>query len=829
MALLRLSRLSPAISVAFLVGLGSLVGCDELAGIDAPVLVTDGGLTEAGTEDAQSPPLDAAAQDSTVGDAANETGSPLPSDASADSPTSGGDDGGASDSGGGGDSGAVCVISGTGYTTGAANPGNGCQSCQPSISASAWTDVTEGTTCGAGNICHSGACVAGCEIGSAYYAPSAASPTNGCESCQPGVTTSAWSNLADGTVCGGGGICHTGACASGCEIGGVFSSANGPNPNNPCQTCQPAASTSGWTNATDGSPCGNGQVCASGQCGTQCDIGGTVYTSGAFDPSNACESCQPGTSTTAWTVSSLGTGCGTGEVCNGATCAAGCFIGGTAYSANQADPGNACQACQPGSSSTTWTTVSLGQSCGAGEVCNGASCISGCFIGGDVFGANEVNPGNACQLCQPGESSASWETVAQGQGCGTGEVCNGATCITGCFINGSIYTANQANPSDACQSCQPGTSTTSWSTTSADGTSCGPSGSGQSCCSGACVTETTDNANCGGCGLACPTGCSAGECVVTLATAQSYATSVAVDSTSVYWIDFGVPNGASTTGTLMKAPVNGGTTVTLAKAQDTPVGLAVDATNVYWTTESNSGTSVTIYSDNIWKLPSTGVGTPTSLASQLAVPSGLAIDSTYVYWTTSAANGETSSGVVNESNGGTLTRVPISGGTPLVLASAEDSGDTLFYPSGVAANTTGVYWTNFFTDKNNTATSGAVLGPSGALASSQAEPGPVTADAANIYWIDYGTNAVMKAPIAGGSAFALASNQGSPVGIAVSGGYVYWTNQAAGTVTKVPAGGGTPVTLASNQGSPTGIAVDATSVYWSDHSSAGTIMKVTPK
>src|SRR5271163_3449010 len=40
------------------------------------------------------------------------------------------------------------------------------------------------------------------------------------------------------------------------------------------------------------------------------------------------------------------------------------------------------------------------------------------------------------------------------------------------------------------------------------------------CCAGTCVNELTNDENCGGCGLVCTSGCSAGQCFVTLASVQ---------------------------------------------------------------------------------------------------------------------------------------------------------------------------------------------------------------------------------------------------------------------------------------------------------------------
>jgi hypothetical protein len=70
---------------------------------------------------------------------------------------SGAHDSGAPDSGAP-DSGPACVIGGTTYTGGAANPTNACQSCELGTSATSWSNVANGTTCGTNQVCNDGAC-----------------------------------------------------------------------------------------------------------------------------------------------------------------------------------------------------------------------------------------------------------------------------------------------------------------------------------------------------------------------------------------------------------------------------------------------------------------------------------------------------------------------------------------------------------------------------------------------------------------------------------------------------------------------------------------------
>jgi hypothetical protein len=115
-------------------------------------------------------------------------------------------------------------------------------------------------------------------------------------------------------------------------------------------------------------------------------------------------------------------------------------------------------------------------------------------------------------------------------------------------------------------------------------------------------------------------------------------TAIAVDETSVYWLDAGNPS-QGPSGTVDKVPLEGGPPVTLATGQTIGWGtpgnvnwnryLAVDATGVYWGTE---GTQANSYSDGaVMKVPLTG-GSPVTIASGGISVGALAIDGESVYW-----------------------------------------------------------------------------------------------------------------------------------------------------------------------------------------------------
>jgi hypothetical protein len=86
-----------------------------------------------------------------------------------------------------------CIVGGNGLSAGELLPGNPCQSCQPSVSTTSATPVADGTSCNAGgNVCVGGACMPGCYVDQALIAPHQFESNTQDACCNPALSIGAW-------------------------------------------------------------------------------------------------------------------------------------------------------------------------------------------------------------------------------------------------------------------------------------------------------------------------------------------------------------------------------------------------------------------------------------------------------------------------------------------------------------------------------------------------------------------------------------------------------------------------------------------------------------
>lgn len=645
-----------------------------------------------------------------------------------------------------------CTIGGSSYQNGTANPQNACQVCDFTKSPTEWSVTNEGQSCGAHAVCHSGACASGCFIDNAFVAEAALDPNESCHQCTPTKDTAAWSSRADGEGCGNGQICIAGKCGTACLINGKSIPTGTVDPSNACNACKPGTSTSAWSPLVDGTKCGANDYCSANVCTYGCFIGGVVYPGWATNPANACQLCDTSASSTSWTNHDTIVGCTSAEVCHAGSCQSGCMIANVYQAPQTLNPNNACQRCAPSTNTSQWSNVDSVSGCGSGQVCHTGSCQTGCVIGNVYYAGGALNPANACQTCQPATNTSTWTNTDSVTGCGSGQVCRAGSCQAGCIIDAVYYPDNAPNtPSLGCGSCKASTSTTAW-TSVADGTSCGSSG------------------------LTCMTG----WCQNLLASNQDFPYSVTVDGSSVYWTDSNDP------GAVMKVPIGGGAPTTLATtsgAHTEPEDLVVDSTYVYWIDAFGGGAVERV---------AIGGGSKTLLATGLQYPESLSLQGGFLYWT--------------DVNAGTVQKMAAAGGSVTTLASG------LSTPWGIGTDSTSVYFTH-------AGGIGKVPLGGGSVTSLVAGPSmyQIAVNSTDVFWTTPNSKSMSKVPINGGSTTILSSSLNHPLAMALDASYVYWTCNYCGTVSKMPLGGGPITTLAGGMTNPVGIAVDANYVYYTDY------------
>ena len=353
--------------------------------------------------------------------------------------------------------------------------GNNSQTCGATSKANGTACTTDNLTCTTDQ-CSGGACAhpiaSGCLIQGACVAEGTKNPQNVCQACQAAKDTGAYSNLATGTACTSDGLsCTTDACdaagackstlqANSCIIDGTTCVASGAlNPNNSCESCQPAVATNKYTKLASGTACTSDSltcttdVCdANGLCqhvpqATKCLIGGVCYNQGDLDPSKECQLCNASSNQTGWWPKAVDTACTadanecTQDKCDGS---------GSCVHPSKAD-GTACdsdalpcttQKCD-GSGTCVTNTAACSVTCGDGLVSGPEECDQG---GGNV--ANGDGCSSTCTI-EDGYACAGTPSVCVPK-CGDGKVKGSEACDDGCGGNGCSAADNGDGCTQAC-------------------------------------------------------------------------------------------------------------------------------------------------------------------------------------------------------------------------------------------------------------------------------------------------------------------------------------------------------------------------------------------
>ncbi len=314
------------------------------------------------------------------------------------------------------------------------------------------------------------------------------------------------------------------------------------------------------------------------------------------------------------------------------------------------------------------------------------------------------------------------------------------------------------------------------------------------------VNLSTDDANCGGCGVVCNTQCNQGVCPLfapdagTPQTVGDFAC-LTVDSTSVYW---GTGLAANTGGGVWKVSINGGTPTQMIGLQDRPHAMASDGTNLYY---ANFG--AVAGTGSIQRIPINGtVATP--IALNQSSPLDVAVDGSNVYWT--------------NSGDGSVWRSDKNTPNPQNVVPAAGQNHARF----MAIDATNIYYTD---QVANTVYRVAKTGGTPAAMTTVPTPSHIAVDTANAY-VGSGQQGVAIISIAltanNGTSNQIMPNLKSLGGIQTDGTDVWFSEPTnvqpytpnTGEIHRMTTAGQSDAKLATGQNGPGCIAVDGKSVYW---------------
>ncbi len=306
-------------------------------------------------------------------------------------------------------------------------------------------------------------------------------------------------------------------CGCPCSIDGECYVAGEPNPQSPCEVCDPARDTEGFTPLAVGVACDDGTGCTAssacdgeGSCVAPADDPGC----GGLDDTCTIGVCEDG-SCVARTVADgdpcPSLACATG-VCTGGACDISVVMDGfcidpattTCLADGEPATDSPCMVCD----GTTGTLVLAaaatpcddgdGLDCTTGAcdeagACNVTQAADTCLIDGACYAAGAQDPLSPCMQCDPGTNA--WIASTPGTACAPSE-CSSGTCGEGgvctedavdadaCRIGGTCYAQGEENPANECERCDPSTSQTTF-TGKPNDTVCGSIG-GCACEEGTC-------------------------------------------------------------------------------------------------------------------------------------------------------------------------------------------------------------------------------------------------------------------------------------------------------------------------------------------------------
>ncbi|MEZ4265139.1 MAG: hypothetical protein R3F39_02085 [Myxococcota bacterium] len=329
-----------------------------------------------------------------------------------------------------------CAIDGACVAAGAVNPANPCETCNPDLDATAWSEVPELTPCDDGDPCTQSDT---CTSGLCTSLPIDCDDDDPCtdDACDDGgcVSLPAAVSIAcdDGDACTTGDACDQGSCgglATVCDDG------------DPCtiDACDASDGSCDSSPATDGGACDDANLCTQS---STCQGGACVGADPVVCPGGgACGAgaCDPATGTCSTEPLTDGTACDDGDLCTtGATCADGACVGGTPKLCDDSNPCTS-DSCNAATGACVFTPAD-GTPCDDGNICTGpdqclaSACAPGAPVAGCCGSATDCDDGQQCtqddcvgNVCQFSAINANGNACDDSDACTEDDTCFDGGC-----------------------------------------------------------------------------------------------------------------------------------------------------------------------------------------------------------------------------------------------------------------------------------------------------------------------------------------------------------------------------------------------------------------
>ncbi len=274
-----------------------------------------------------------------------------------------------------------CSISGACVASGATNGATTCQTCQPAVSTTQYSSVSNGAACNDGNLCDSNdMCQAGVCTAGATVVCTAIDPCHVAGTCNPSTGVCSNPSAANGTTCNDGNLCtQTDSCLSGTCIGSNPVTCTALDTCHVAGSCQPATGTCTNPTAPDGTTCTGSNLCnQSYACASGACTGSSPVVCTASGQCQVPGSCNPTTGACSTESAPDGTSCNDGNPCTTSDACAGGVCGGTPVTCTASDACHAVGTCDPTSGACSNPAAPDGTACNAHNACTtGDSCAAG--------------------------------------------------------------------------------------------------------------------------------------------------------------------------------------------------------------------------------------------------------------------------------------------------------------------------------------------------------------------------------------------------------------------------------------------------------------------